>query len=289
MAVELDEATKKALQEQAPKGTPGEAPEKQNVPGTPEQPGKDVPPDLPEVELKLDESSVEPEVTPEVKPDDNTALDKQAVDTLQEAGYTEEDVLKRLETDGGFTDEFIAELKSKINPAIVDAHVGRIKAEIELEKIRQATNYDAKNKAIQDMNDYIHGAVGGRKNFDTMSKLLVQEMNAEDISRIDAKLQSGNKALVNEGLKEMDAAYKKARGMGGNLMQGNANVEAQRKMTHITKEEYRAIMRTEKYKTDSAYAAQVDADRLTTKKADSERYGKGSYFGYHPTKGRYAL
>lgn len=297
---ELDEATKQALQEQAPQTSPGDTEEKPDVPGVTEQSGENEQTDLPDVNLKLDEvkdgddnsSGSNDDTSAGADSDADSALsdlDKQTSSTLKDAGYNEEDLLERIKTDGGITDELVSELKQKINPDVVDAHVGRLRAEIELAKIKADNNYEEKQQAVQDMNKYIYDAVGGEKNFQTIAKLLVQEVPAKEVSRLDAKIQSGNKALVNEGLREMDAMYKKVRGMGGKLIQGGSNVETQQKVTHITKEEYRALMRTEKYKTDRAYADKVDADRLTTRQADEKRYGKGSYYGYHPTKGRYSL
>jgi len=89
-------------------------------------------------------------------------------------------------------------------------------------------------------------------------------------------------------MKQVVQKYNNIRGMGGKLMEGDAGqgTEAQE---HMTKAEYRTIMRTDKYKTDSKYAKTIDDTRLKTRTQDSIKYGSGQYFGFHPDKGRYPL
>jgi len=223
--------------------------------------------------------------------EDDSDLNKAVSKTLDEAGYNEETLTARLTKDGGISDEFITELKTKVDPAFVDAHVGRLRAELELAKVKESGRIDevrAKEKATKDMNDHIFNVVGGKDKFDILGKTLKAELPADDLAVINAKLASGNKTIVDEGMELAVKKYNNIRGMGGKLMEGDAGqgTEAEE---HVTKEEYRALIRTEKYKTDPKYARKVDADRLKTRAGDAAKHGHGSYYGFHPDKGRYAL
>ncbi len=218
--------------------------------------------------------------------------DKAVVKTLEEAGYDMDSIKKRIETDKGISDEFVAELKTKIDPVFVDVHVARIKAELELEQMKASSaglEIEKKNKAILEMNDHIYKSVGSEANFQALSKVLKANLSEDAVATLNAKLASGNKLLVDEALKEAVKQYNYIKGKGGNLMEGDVGGATGNAEDHITKEEYRAIMRTEKYKTDPVYQQKIDAARLKTRAEDAAKYGMGSYFGVHPVKGKYAL
>jgi len=253
---------------------------------------------LPDIEIRdpnIDPAQGDPDGTPDdgdggvrTAGEGDSELNGKVSKTLTEAGYTEEALTERLTADGGISDEFIQELKEKIDPDFVDAHVGRLRAEFELQTIKASDEFIAKNEATQKMNDFIYDTVGGKDNFSAMGKFLKERLDDSELGALNAKLSSGNEAVVKEGLEAAVKKYNNIRGMGGKLMEGDAGnpVEAP---THITKQEYSALMRTDKYKTDPLYARKVDQDRLKTRAADKERYGNGVYFGYHPDKGRYSL
>lgn len=220
-----------------------------------------------------------------------TDLDIKVNKTLEGAGYDEAALKARLTKDGGISDEFVTELKGKIDPDFVDAHVGRLRAELELAKVKESGRIDeikAKEQVTKTMNDYIYKSVGGEDKFKILGKALKSELSSDELASINVRLASGNEGVVQEALKFAVKKYNDIRGMGGKLMEGDAGngVDAPE---HVTKEEYRAQMRTDKYKTDPAYARKVDADRLKTREQDSIRYGAGQYFGFHPDKGRYPL
>jgi hypothetical protein len=137
------------------------------------------------------------------------------------------------------------------------------------------------------MNDYIYKSVGGEDKFKSLATTLRGSLDKESLESINAKLLSGNKTLVNEALKTAVSEYKKLKGIGGKLMEGDANAPAQKEL-RITKEEYRAIMKTEKYKTDPLYQRKIDEARLKTRQADQKRYGPGMYYGMNQN-GRYEL
>ncbi len=234
-----------------------------------------------------DESSGETDQASEGDSDLNKTVGK----TLAEAGYDDEALTARLTKDGGISDEFIQELKGKIDPEFVDAHVGRLRAELELAKVKESGEYaqaQERMKAVQDMNEHIYQSVGGQDKFKIMGDALKGNMDKTELASLNAKLASGNKDVVDSAMKEAVAKYNNIRGMGGKLMEGDQGqgTDAQE---HITKAEYRALMRTEKYKTDPKYARKVDEDRMKTKEADAQKYNHGMYFGFHKDKGRYAL
>ncbi len=208
--------------------------------------------------------------------------------TLNGAGYTSESISERLTKDKGVSQEFINELKDKLDPDIADIHISKLKSDYELETIKSSDSYVDKSKAAQEMNEFIYKEVGGKDNFKEIGKALQDSMSATELEVLNAKLASGNEALVKEGLDSAVKKYNNTRGMGGKLMVGDAGNTSDPEV-HITKDEFQRIMQTEKYKTDPAYARKIDADRLKTRERDSIQYGAGMYYGMHPEKGRYAL
>lgn len=285
MVEPLDDATIDALQEQGgitDEGTEDIKPdESQDSQDTDTQ-------DLPDIDLGGDDDKTDDKSDAD---DTEDSLDTKVTRKLEDAGYTEEALIERLKKDDGISDEFVEELKQKIDPEFVDAHVARLRAEYELEKIKQTREYQDqldKNKAVQEMNEYIFKKVGSADNFKTMGDVLKQNIDQSELDAINAKLQSGNKTVVDEALKIAVDKYNYIKGKGGKLMSGDAG-GGKEEVMHITKEEYRQIMRSEKYKTDPLYARKIDSARLSTRESDEKKYGKGHYFGFHPSKGKYAL
>jgi len=84
---------------------------------------------------------------------------------LHDAGYSDEALAERITKDKGISDEFVTELKGKLDPDFVDAHVGRIRAELELKEIKatqDTAEAQKKNDALLKMNDHIFSTVGGK-------------------------------------------------------------------------------------------------------------------------------
>jgi len=219
--------------------------------------------------------------------DQNKEVDKM----LSDAGFDVDEIAKRITEEGKIPEDVIAEAKEKLDPALVDAHVGRLEAEFELARVKASEEYietQEKQKKVQEMNSYIFKAVGGEDKFKSLSSTLKSELSESELSSINAKLMSGNKSLVNEGLETAVAAYKKAKGLGGRIMEGDAGNTEPNALPHISKAEYRDVMKSEKYKTDPAYRNRMDAARLASRKADQKRYAPGTYYGVGPN-GRYEL
>ena len=157
-------------------------------------------------------------------------------------------------------------------------------AEKKAEEARKKKEVEATRK----MNAYIYESVGGEAKFKALASTIKGSLDTTELESLNAKLRSGNKVLVNEALSMAVSKYKKIKGYGGNKMEGDAAAVKQEKELMITKEDYRQIMRTEKYKTDPLYRDKIDAARLKTREADKKRYGPGMYYGFNQN-GRYEL
>lgn len=298
MPKEFDQDTLDALNEQG--GAPKEEPKKDD--GTPYGDGE--PTDDPKlddqddnsgddndnIDLKIgDDADGDPGADDKETPgsDGNRAVDQK----LKEAGFDVEDISKKIaENNGEIPDDIIKAAKEKLDPDLVDAHVARLKSEFKLAQIEASDKYKEfqdQSKKIQDMNKYIYDAVGGEDKFKSLAGTLRDNLDKDTLESVNAKLLSGNKTLVNEALKTAVAAYKKAKGYGGKRMEGDANAPDEKQMT-ITKEDYRAIMKTEKYKTDPVYRNKIDDARLKTRQRDQKQYLPGTYYANGPN-GRYEI
>jgi hypothetical protein len=288
MATEdLSPETLEALKEQTGESTGDEEvkPDGENLEGSDDSGSEDD-----DINLNLEDDGddkqgddkVEPEGTPE-----NKAVDQK----LKEAGFDVDEIAKKIaDNNGEIPEDVIKAAKEKLDPDLVDAHVARLKSEFKLAQIEASEKYkefQEQAKKTQEMNDYIYKSVGGEDKFKSLASTLRGSLDKESLESINAKLLSGNKTLVNEALKTAVSEYKKLKGIGGKLMEGDANAPAQKEL-RITKEEYRAIMKTEKYKTDPLYQRKIDEARLKTRQADQKRYGPGMYYGMNQN-GRYEL
>ena len=271
MEKEFDKDTLEALEEQGVADVPAD-----------EDKPEDKPVENPEDDIKLDLGD-----EPVTENTDNKSVDKQ----LRDAGFDVETISKRIvENNGEIPEDIIKEAKEKFDPDLVDAHVARLKSEFKLAQIESSQaykDYQEQSKKIQEMNTYIYDAVGGEDKFKSLASTLRDNLDKDTLESVNAKLLSGNKTLVNEALKTAVAEYKKAKGYGGERMEGDANAPSDKPMV-ITKEDYRAIMRTEKYKTDPVYRNKIDDARLKTRQADQKRFLPGTYFASGPN-GRYEL
>ena len=276
-AQELDEQTLQALAAQGGSDESKESTDKDQSTETND----------PTIEFKPSEEQNESNA--EIKPDEGVSEDESTPDQnkevdakLKESGFDVDALAKELAETGTITADKIAELKTKMNPDVVDAHLARLSSELELAKLKgQTTANDEATAKIVEMNTYIYDSVGGEENFTAMATVLKAKATPEEQASIDAKLQSGNKLLVAEGMKAAVAIYNKVKGMGGNLMSGDAgNAGTEDALPHVTKEDFRGIVASDKYKTDKVYADKMDKARMATAKADKTNYGPGHYYGY---------
>jgi len=281
MAVELTDETKEALEAQG-------GIEDDKATGASDT-DKDTPEDI---DLHLEDTGDTDEGNEAEESSESTDLNKTVDETLKDAGFDVTAIAKEITDTGKISDELIAKAKEKLDPDLVDAHVQRLKAEIELTKIKASKEYKEqleKNAKVKEMNDYVFNAVGGEDKFKALGETLKGNMSKEELGIINAKLLSGNKALVNEGLKSAVTEYKKAKGLGGKLMEGDGdNTNTGNTVPHITKEDFRAITGSDKFKTDPIYRDKMQAARLKSIEIDKKKYGPGTYYGFGQN-GRYEL
>src|SRR6056297_1844859 len=87
---------------------------------------------------------------------------------LKDAGFSLEDISKQIQESGEITTELIDQIKEKVDPQYIDAHLARLKAEAELAKRTQQEQKQEQEAKVKKMNDYIYGKVDGQSNFDTL-------------------------------------------------------------------------------------------------------------------------
>lgn len=188
---------------------------------------------------------------------------------LKDAGIDPDALAKQIKETGKIPDDVIAKAKEVLDPAEVDAAVAKVQVALDADKV------------INTMNDFIYDSVGGKDKFDLLSDTLKDKLSDSDLALLNAKIGSGNKLLVEEGMKAAIKAYNDTKGMGGKLMSGEPSGEAKSEaLPRVTKEQFRTITASDKYKTDKVYADKMDAARMATSKVDKISYGPGQYYGF---------
>lgn len=261
MPIKVDEETLNKLAQGAPTPDPNTlvVPEETVPPAvTPPTEGN-----LPDITLDIPKAD-----TKGTPADLNTQVD----DKLKEAGFNLAELETKIKKDGKISDELVAKIKEKVDPAFVDAHLGRIKAELELAQIK-AQESEAK---VQEMNKYIFESVKGEANFKAMAQYLKANIPAEEINALNELLGSGDKAKVNLALQQAVTKYNTLKGRG-KLMEGDTNLQAPT-IEPMSKDEYQKICSSEKYKEDATYRKQVDARRLRTLTDDKQKFPPGMYW-----------
>lgn len=199
---------------------------------------------------------------------------------LKEAGFDLDELKKEIQESGSITDALVSKVKEKLPPEYVDEHLGRLRSELkkEIQTHKDKVDLEAKtrNKATEDMNDYIYSQTEGEGEFKKMSEYLQANIKQEEIDVLNELLQSGDKDKVNMALDVAKQKYNSLRGRGG-LMQGDNNTPAP-EFKELTKQEYQQIITTERYRDDRAYQLEIDNRRLKTKTLDQKRYPPGEYF-----------
>jgi hypothetical protein len=196
---------------------------------------------------------------------DQESLDKQIAD----AGFSNEDLGKELaENDGKFKEETIKALKEKFPADAVDKAVDTFQKQY-AEKIAELPEPKAK---IVEMNNFIYGelaggdVVKGQENLKVLSTWARENLDAETLGVINAKLSSGNKIVVKEGLQAAVSAWKK--GQEKPMMTGDApaaqKTEEAPTIEPLGKDEFIQITMTKKYKEDPDYAKLIDDRRRAT-------------------------
>ncbi len=146
---------------------------------------------------------------------------------LKEVGFDLDELKKEIQEAGSITDELVSKVKEKLPPEYVDEHVGRLRSELkkEIQDRKNEIDLEIKNrdKATEDMNNYIYSRTEGEAGFKKMSEYLQANIKQEEINVLNELLQSGDKNKVNIALDVAKQKYNSLKGRGG-LMQGDNKV-----------------------------------------------------------------
>ena len=202
--------------------------------------------------------------------------------TLTDAGVDPIEAEARLIREGGLTPEHIADLKAKVDPRLVDAYVERFNTRLEKARAEAASKADpapvtVDDTAVKKMNKFIFDSVGGKDKFTAMAGIIKANATSDVVDAINAKLRSDNRTVVQEGLSEAVAQYKKLTGRSTTSMTGEPAGNQNEAFVFMTKDDFQATMRTEKYRTDPQYAAKIDAQRMKSRKLDEAAVLPGQY------------
>jgi hypothetical protein len=188
---------------------------------------------------------------------------------LAKVGYTQEDLGRELgENDGKLTDDTIAKLNKHFGEEAVKEAVADL--EKQFAEAKPAAVQKAADK-VQKMNEYIMGKLAGgdkekgKENFKELSAWAQKNLDERQLKLINKKLASGDQDLVDEALEQAVGAWKK--GQRKPMMTGDsaaAAANAAPEFKPLSRDEFKNIMKTEKYQTDLEYQAQVDARRRKT-------------------------
>jgi hypothetical protein len=214
-------------------------------------------------------------------------MDADVEQKLKDAGFSLEDISKQIKESGEITTELIDQIKEKVDPQYIDAHLARLKAEAELAKKTQQEQRREQEAKTKEMNDYIYSKVDGQSNFNSLAGVLKNNLSESELSTINKLLASGDKGQIDIAMQTAINKYNTIKGKG-DLMQGDAGTERQEKFEPLSKEQFRKIIQTEKYQTDPAYQRQIDKQRLETRKRDEQTFMPGQYFAQRHGQ-RYAI
>jgi hypothetical protein len=212
-----------------------------------------------------------------------TLFDPFVTKKIEAGGFTVQEVKDRMLKDGGITPEYAEELKKSIDPDLVDTYVQDLnKAIQEQAKAKppvkdESAEIAARNAKQAELNKFIYDSVGGEGKFNVMAQTLKAKLPQETVDVLNAKLASQNKALIAEGMKEAVNHYKKLTGRTNTRMEGTPTAPDGKVFEFMTKAEYHQVMRSEKYKTDKTYAAEMDERRLTSRNMDAKVTLPGQY------------
>lgn len=197
---------------------------------------------------------------------------------LEEAGFSNEALGKELaENDGKLSAETVAGLKEHFDATAVDNAVADLEANFAKEAAPIKEKAEAANNAVEEMNTYIKATLAdgdvekGEQNLKILSDWARDNIPADQLEVINAKLASGNKVVVKEGLETAVNLWKK--GQERPMMNGDSaasnKVDTTPKVEPLSKDQYIAIMATDKYNTDLEYQKQIDERRRATMAKES--------------------
>lgn len=197
--------------------------------------------------------------------------DQESVDkALADAGFSNEDLGKELATnDGKFSEETIKALKEKFDPDVIEKAAKEIEEQFAQEKDKVIAD---KRTEVESMNTFIYGELAGgdvekgKDNLKVLSEWARENLDKDTLGVINAKLATGNKVVVKEGLETAVALWKK--GQEKDMMTGDSmatnDAKPVEKAEPLSKDQYIQLMNTKKYNEDPEYAKKIDDRRRAT-------------------------
>jgi hypothetical protein len=198
--------------------------------------------------------------------------------TLKKAGFDPEAIGKEFgENDGKLTSETEKALRDKFGDTAVDNHLKDMADEWATTKPERDKAVAEAKANVDQMNTYIYETLAngdadkGKENLQTLSKWCQDNMPKDELAAINTLLRSGDKTVVRQGLTQAVSAWRKGTEkpmMSGDALPTNQEKAAQ-KLEPLSKDQYIKIVGTEKYNTDSEYAAKIDQRRRATMATES--------------------
>lgn len=287
--------TQAAIQQQAAQQNPAE-PEPTIPPAQQQNPAPAVKPQEPQVDPATKTGDAEPakgglDLTFSAEPTKPAEGQKIAPatevtnDALEAAGIKVTDIVTQIKENSGKVPDTLKEsLSGKFTQEAIDAAVKQVEENyIKAQEI---------NKPVQDMNTYIFetladgDATKGKDNFVALSGWCQKNMDKAQLDAINTLLRSDNKDVVRQGLQQAVDAWKK--GKEKPMMSGDSSADVQQPQNPgfepLDRDEYVAIMSTEKYNTDAEYAAKIDERRKKTLDQGNARFFTPEYSKYRPVR-----
>lgn len=189
-----------------------------------------------------DEPKVDPKETPKETPKTEVEAPADAKAAVEAAGLNFEDLGKQVVETGDISKEARDALLAKGIPAdVIDEHVKGVKAQIDL-GVKSA-----------------HDAAGGTEKFTAMSEWAAKDATEEQLLTYNTLVQKGDAKSINAAIVYLKGAYEAANGTtAARRVEGSAN-GAPSNDVYQSRQQVTAAMKDSRYKTDSAYRAEVEA------------------------------
>lgn len=195
-----------------------------------------------ELEKKQGAPKDEPKVDPKETPKTAVEAPADAKAAVEAAGLNFEDLGKQVVETGDISKEARDALLAKGIPAdVIDEHVKGVKAQIDL-GVKSA-----------------HDAAGGTEKFTAMSEWAAKDATEEQLLTYNTLVQKGDAKSINAAIVYLKGAYEAANGTtAARRVEGSAN-GAPSNDVYPSRQQVIAAMKDSRYKTDSAYRAEVEA------------------------------
>jgi hypothetical protein len=200
---------------------------------------------------------------------------------LKDAGFDPEAIGKEYGENGGkLTEETEKALRDKFGDETVDAGLQDLKERWDASADERAEKVKEAKGKVDEMNNYIFETLAdgdaekGKENLQILSTWCQDNMDKAELAAINTLLRSGDKAVVKQGLTQAVSAWRK--GTEKPMMNGDAAPTSKEPtkptLEPISRDQYVAIVGTEKYNNDAEYAAKIDERRRATMKQETHLF-----------------